>query len=108
LERRHSIIIYEVVLRIDDLVRNAGDTIQPVTWDLIFQILKNAITYSLQNCCSDCDHTRQKKIFQTVNEILDATEKLIDAKGFTGPMDKFFDVVDVSLPIRTVRTGSTI
>jgi len=99
-------VTFEVILRVQDLVKSNCENLQTISWDLIFQIISKVIKFAKSDCEKD-DISSYVKIMKAVNDSLDCIESIIDTRGFCGPVDRFYQLVDDSYLNRSVSTTST-
>ena len=88
------------MMRIQDLVKNKGDTLQSVSWDLILEIIEKVLEYSRPENSKDNGHFH--KIMKCINETLDVIEGAIGTGGFCGSTERFYAVIDASFIFRPV------
>jgi len=101
LERKHPYVSYEVIVRVQDLVRNKGDTLLSVSWDLVLEIIRKVLEYTRPEESRSDGHVQ--KIIKCVNDTLDVIDEAIDAGGFSGSTPRFYAVVDAGCKFRPVR-----
>ncbi len=85
------------------MVKNRGDTLQSVSWDLILEIIEKVLEYSQPENSDDDVHSHT--IIKCVNETLDIIEGTIDAGGFCGSTGRFYVVIDASVKFRHVSSA---
>jgi hypothetical protein len=91
-----------VILRVQDLVKSNCENLQTISWDFILQITSKVMAFAKSECEKD-DTSSYTKIMKAVNETLDSIESIVDTRGFCGPVDRFYQLVDSSYMSRDVR-----
>lgn len=92
LDRKNSLVTFEVILRVQDLVKCNFEGLHTITWDLILQITSKVLKFA--DSSKDADVAAQVKIMSAVNDTLTAIEDLLFTKCFCGQIDQFFNIVD--------------
>ncbi|XP_022103490.1 tuberin-like [Acanthaster planci] len=98
---RHPTVAYEVTLSLQRLVKKYGKDMQPVTWDIVLDIIedlfKNIQIYSTHELLPDDLH-----------DLLTTTEMLHDIKSFSGSASRLFGIVEEFAEIRPETSVLTL
>lgn len=89
-------------MRLQDLIRNQGNHLQSVSWDLILDLMDKVVIYSKPVAGVTEGEFQYMKVSKAVNECLDVIQRTIDDGGFTGSFERFYTVVDTSAKFRPV------
>ncbi|ODM95090.1 Tuberin, partial [Orchesella cincta] len=117
LRRSNPLVTYEVLMRVQDLVKNNADSLQVMGWDLVLEIMGRIVEYSrsIDDELDEDDEEDGRKnhwihnsrvLIQQIHDTLDGIEAVLDTKTFCGNVDKYWELVDLvchSRPIPSVE-----
>ncbi|XP_038058921.1 tuberin-like [Patiria miniata] len=98
---KHPTVAYEVTLSLQRLVKKYGKDMQPVTWDIVLDIIedlfRNIQIYSTHELLPDDLH-----------DLLTTTELLHESKSFSGSASRLFGIVEEFANIRPESSVLTL
>ncbi|XP_049853714.1 tuberin isoform X1 [Schistocerca gregaria] len=92
----HPIVMYEMMLSIQMLVKECGYSMQDPAWDMVLSIMDGLFGHIEQ--CSSSNHTGL--ISCHLNETICGIEKLIELGQFNGSVRRVFELIERCSPVR--------
>ncbi|VVC44066.1 Rap GTPase activating protein domain,Tuberin,Armadillo-like helical,Armadillo-type [Cinara cedri] len=86
----HPIVVLEVVLGMESLVKKFGATLQSTIWEKVLKILKSTTEFVNTNGANS-----MVTIKDHLNETLTKIESLIDTNAYSGSLDEIYDIIEL-------------